>query len=337
MRPLSCVATVSLLTFSLFAAPAHAERAPIPTLTKDPYLGAITVDANTGRVLFEDQADTLCFPASIVKVMDLLVILEDVKAGKLKLTDIITTTAEASNIGGSQVYLREHEAFPIDDLLYALMVQSANDVAAALAIGICGSREAFVTRMNARAAAIGMTHTTYHSVHGLPPAKNQLPDQSTARDLALLGRELLKHPEALRYCSTIKRGFRNDSYLMENHNNLLGQGGCDGFKTGYFRAAGYSILATAQQNGKRVIVAVVGSTSKKARDTAAARLLAEGLAIATPPPPPPPLRPKPAVVPAEVDEPASPPPPASRGWDWKSYLGIAVGLAVIVFVMRRRR
>ncbi|MCE9616475.1 MAG: D-alanyl-D-alanine carboxypeptidase [Lentisphaerae bacterium] len=313
-----------------------AQRAQIPTIAQDPYLGAMVVDASNGKVLFEKNADATCFPASMVKLMDLLVILEDVQRGTVKLTDPITATAESSKMGGSQVYLREHESFPLDDLLYAVMVQSANDAATAIAIGLTGSKDAFVKRMNQRAQELGMQSTQFHSVHGLPPGQGQEPDKTTPRDLILLARELLKHPETLRYTSTVKRGFRNDTFTMENHNNLLGSGGCDGLKTGYFRAAGYSIVATAGKDGRRVIAAVVGSTSKGARDQATAQLLAEGLAAASAPPPPPP--PKPVVTNALPEiAPPPPPPEESTGWGWKTWLGIAVGVGLIAYGIFRRR
>jgi D-alanyl-D-alanine carboxypeptidase (penicillin-binding protein 5/6) len=108
--------------------------------------------------------------------------------------------------------------------------------------------------MNQKAKELGMTGTTFQSVHGLPPGPGQLPDVTTARDLAILCRELLKYPDTLRYTSTKERGFRNDTFMMRNHNHLLGNfEGCDGLKTGYFTAAGFSIAATAQRNGNRVI------------------------------------------------------------------------------------
>lgn len=331
MNRLALCAAVLLLA----TAAAHAQRAPIPTIAKDPYLGALVVDAATGKVLFEQNADATCFPASVVKLMDLLLILEDIERGTVKPTDMVTTTAEASNMGGSQVFLREHEAFSVNDLLYALMVQSANDAALALAMHAAGTKEGFVVRMNQRAKELGMEHTRFASVHGLPPSQGQEPDVSTPRDLMLLGRELLKHKETLTYTSTVKRGFRNDSFIMENHNNLLGQGGCDGLKTGYFKAGGYSIVATAARDGRRVIAVVVGSQQRQSREAATARLLAEGLAAAQPPPPPPPPRPvAPTNAPPAV---AVTPPPAESHHSWLTFFGIVIGAALIAFGLRRRR
>jgi D-alanyl-D-alanine carboxypeptidase (penicillin-binding protein 5/6) len=198
----------------------------------------------------------------------------------VKLTDPVQVTAEASKIGGSQVWLAEKETFPVEDLLYALMVQSANDAAVALAIHLAGSKEAFVGLMNERAQALGMTRTRFESVHGLPPGPGQKPDVTTPRDFVLLCRELLKYPEALAYTSTKERAFRSDpktQVIMRTHNGLLNTyPGCDGLKTGYYRVAGYSIAATAQRGDRRVIAVVLGSESKTTRDAKAAELLSKG-------------------------------------------------------------
>jgi D-alanyl-D-alanine carboxypeptidase (penicillin-binding protein 5/6) len=261
---------------------AWAARAQIQTLKRDPYVGAIVIDAWSGEVLFEDRADESCYPASVIKLMGLLLILEDVERGEISLSDPVIATAEAARMGGSQVYLKEHETFTADEMLYALMVQSANDAAVALAIWRTGSKEAFVPRMNARAATLGMTSTRFESVHGLPPGAGQKPDISTARDLSRLGRALVQRSDVLKYTSTRQRGFRNETFGMSNHNHLLGQGGCDGLKTGYFKAGGYSSLTTAERDGRRVVVAVTGSPTRTMRDQNAARLLAEGLAKAKP-------------------------------------------------------
>lgn len=249
----------------------------LPGRSADPYLGAIVVDADTGDVLFEDHADEQGYPASVIKLMDLLVILEQIDAGAVNLTDMATVTAEASTMGGSQVYLKEHEVFSIDDLLYALMVQSGNDAAVALAIQVAGTKEGFVEMMTERAKALGMNSTSIHSCHGLPPAAGQEPDLSTARDIATLCRELLNHKDTLRYTSTVERGFRNDTFIMRNHNPLLASfEGCDGFKTGFFTKAGYSMAVTAQRKGQRVIAVIMGSVDRKVRNAKGAELLSKG-------------------------------------------------------------
>ncbi len=262
-------------------------RAQIPDRVGSPYIGAITLDAASGKVLFEDHADAQGYPASVQKIMTLLVVLDKINQNSLKLDERVPVTVEASKIGGSQVYLDPRESFPVEDLLYALMVQSANDAAVTLATYVGGSTDAFVNLMNQKAKAIGMKNTVFHSVHGLPPSEGQEPDVTTARDLALLGRVLvLKYTQALKYTSTIKRGFRDDKFTMENHDHLLTTfPGCDGLKTGYYKQAGYSIIATATRNKARVITVVLGADKgtnphhpNAGRDEKAAELMTKGFA-----------------------------------------------------------
>ena len=271
-------------------APAPAKAAPAKAKAKPPAtdacLGSIVVDAATGKVVCEDRADTRCHPASTLKLMDMLIIQERLRAGTLKLDEKVHVTAESAKIGGSQVYLAENEEFTVDEMLYALMVQSANDAAMALAIHLAGSKEAFIELMNQHAKQLGMNSTVFHSVHGLPPAKDQEGDVTTPRDFALLCRELVtKYPETLQYTSTRARTFRPAKpFQMTTHNHLLGAvDGCDGLKTGYYREAGYSIAATAQRNGVRVIAVVMGSPDKTTRDAKAKELLTKGFAEFAPP------------------------------------------------------
>jgi len=274
---MSILRSLPAAVFVILALSAPA-RAADP-ISRTPFLGAIVLDAGSGEVLFEDHADVPGYPASIVKLMDLLLVFDELDAGRLHLSDTVTVSREAERMGGSQVYLAKDEAFPVEDLLYALMIQSANDAAVAIAEHIAGSKDAFTTRMNEKAVALGLTGTTFHSVHGLPPGKGQLPDVSTARDLARLGIEACKRPDVFAYTSTKERGFRNDTFIMRSHNGLLRTlDGCDGLKTGYFRLAGFSVVATAERDGTRLVAAVIGCKEKKVRDAEAARLMNEAFA-----------------------------------------------------------
>jgi D-alanyl-D-alanine carboxypeptidase (penicillin-binding protein 5/6) len=268
---------VPLMLISLSSA-SLAGRAPIETVARNPYASAIVVDAETGEPLFMKNPVLKAYPASVLKLMDLYVVLDLIRQGKLKLDELVTASVEAYRMGGSQVYLDVGEQFTVEELLYALMIQSANDAAVALAEHAAGSKEAFVTLMNAKAKELGMKDTTFYSVHGLPPATDQAPDVTTARDLAILCRALITNfPQALAYTSATERGFRNNSFAMQSHNSLLKTvRGCDGLKTGFFRAAGYSIAATAQRDGRRVIVIILGSESKQTRDLNAAQLIETG-------------------------------------------------------------
>jgi len=319
-------------------------RAALPNRTADPYLGAIVVDAATGQVLVEQNADAAGFPASVIKLMDMMVILDQISAGQISLSNSVTVTAESSKIGGSQVYLKEGEVFTLEDLMYALMIQSANDSAMALALNVAGSSAGFVELMNKKAGEIGMTNTIFHSVHGLPPVAGQAGDTSTARDLSKLARALIaQHPEIIKYTSTQVRNFRPNTtpFVMRSHNHLLHEfPGCDGLKTGFITAGGFSIVATAQKNGRRVIAVVLGSKDRKVRDAKAVELLSKGFTALPPLPPPPP----PVLVPVVTNFPtAAEPVPAEETSrrDWLKITGIvfAIGLVVLVtgsFFMKKR-
>lgn len=349
---------MSLLVVVLAGQVAWAGRAPVQTIAKDPYASAFVFNADSGETLFFENADTPVYPASVLKLMDLLVILEQVEQGAIKLDDQVQVTEEAQKMGGSQVYLDPKEQFSIDELLYALMVQSANDAAVTLATHIAGSKEGFVTLMNKRAEELGMNNTHFYSVHGLPPADGQKVDVTTARDFAILCRELAKRTEVFTYTGTRARDFRGGQFIMRNHNHLLNKvDGCDGFKTGYFEAAGYSIAATAKRNGVRIIAIVMGSKDRKVRDAKAAELLAKGFAAV-------PAKPEPAVAAtqtkAEPDKagaafPAEPTkgavssvenkearlPAAEGGWG-KFFAGLGIGFVVFalafwVLIKRTRR
>lgn len=269
----------------LLTSPALAARTPLKPLSADPYAAALVLDADSGTILFEENADAQVYPASVLKLMNLYVILDRIEQGTLKLDDMVQVTPEAAKIGGSQVYLDPKEQFTVDELLFALMVQSANDAAMALAIHIAGTKEGFISLMNQKAQELGMQHSQFHSVHGLPPSDGAQPDVTTARDLAILCRELVKRPQALLYTGTRSKGFRGDTFIMNTHNKLLGQvPGCDGLKTGYYEAAGFSIAVTARQSGVRIIAMVMGSKDRKVRDAKAAELLAKGFSLVPPKP-----------------------------------------------------
>jgi len=351
MKPiLLCVLILLLASQNLWAA----GRAEIAALAKDPYLSALVIDAASGEVLFADNPDAQIFPASIVKLITLLVVLDQVEQGRLALGEMVQITDEAARMGGSQVYLDPREQFSVEELLYALIVQSANDAAIALAGHVAGSREAFVGLMNQTVAELGMKNTRLYSPHGLPPAKGQQPDVTTAADLAVLSRALVIRPEVLKYTSTIERPFRDESFIMRTHNHLLRQlAGCDGLKTGYFKAAGFSITATATRGGNRVIAIVAGSADRKVRDAKAMELLARGFTLlpekpqlSTAPvlsPAAPAAAPAPATAePTDQDTPpATLPAPGSGGstW-WTFFLGVATTLVVVALVafwIARRR
>ena len=261
-------------------------RSGTSTINPDAFRSAIVIDAATGRVLFEDRADVQNPPASVTKLMTFFVIQDKIQRGELTLQTPVVISPEAAKMGGSEAWLVHKETVSVEELLYLLMVQSANDAAVALAIHTTGSKEAFVELMNAKARELGMVHTEFHSPHGLPPGRGQDPDVSTARDIALLGRELITKTDILRYTSTRTHQFRHANGVVNeftNHNHLLGVvPGCDGLKTGWYAKAGYSLAATVQRGGRRIIAVILGSPERKLRDTVTTQLIERGFAALPP-------------------------------------------------------
>jgi D-alanyl-D-alanine carboxypeptidase (penicillin-binding protein 5/6) len=241
------------------------------------YKGAISVDAATGAVLFESNADTVSPPASMTKLMTFAVLDDEIKKGTLALDVQVTVTRETARVAAykdsTEVWLRQGEVFSVEDLIYAMMVQSANDAAYALAQKVGGTAAIFVTMMNTKAKALGMVHTTFRSPNGFPPPSRRISegDLTTPRDYALLCRYLIQRTEILKYTSVKSRSFGAGIRLrptqMNNHNNLLGKcPGVDGLKTGFTSGAGFCISATAQREGRRVIVVVMDSPDSRTRD-----------------------------------------------------------------------
>ena len=241
---------------------------------------SLLLDAASGEVLEEHNSHEALPPASMVKIMTAYTVMKRIQEGSIKLTDMVTVSANASRVGGSQVYLKQDEQFPVSELLDALLVQSANDAATALAEHIGGATSGFVEMMKAEAKAIGMDESDFHSPHGLPPGKDQQPDVVSAADFGKLARAILKDfPQLLEITAKQQQPFRNGEFIMMNHNHLLRTfQGCDGLKTGFYNKAGFSIAATAQRNGLRMIAVVMGCEGRKKRDDETARLLSIGFA-----------------------------------------------------------
>jgi D-alanyl-D-alanine carboxypeptidase (penicillin-binding protein 5/6) len=266
------------------AAKRTAPTRPEPAVNNaNAFKGAIVMDAVSGTILLEDRADYVGPPASVTKLMTFLLVHDRITRGDLTLQTPVNVTAEAAKTGGSQVYLAEKEIFPVEELLYALMIASANDAAAALAIHVAGSRPAFVALMNARAQELGLTNTTFRSPHGLPPSSRRLDesDVTSPRDLAKLSVHLLKTTDILKYTSVKLRTFRPGPKQIDmvNHNHLLGKvAGIDGLKTGFTRGAGFCLAATALRKGRRLVVVTMGSPDSKTRDIKIVELLERGFA-----------------------------------------------------------
>ncbi|OPY74270.1 MAG: D-alanyl-D-alanine carboxypeptidase DacF precursor [Syntrophorhabdus sp. PtaU1.Bin058] len=246
---------------------------------KEPYKAYIVMETGTGKILEGENVHQKRPPASITKLMVACIVMEKIAKGNVKLTDMVTTSKEASKIGGSQVYLKEGEAFPLEDMMKAMMVASANDAAYAIAEFIAGSEEEFVAMMNEKAKALNLVDTEFHSVHGLPPSKGEKEDITSCSDLAILARELLKYPKLLDWTAIKTDSFRDGKFTLTNTNKLLVKfPGTDGLKTGYYREAGFNIVATAKRNDLRFVVVVMGSPTGKIRDNVAAEKLKKAFA-----------------------------------------------------------
>jgi D-alanyl-D-alanine carboxypeptidase (penicillin-binding protein 5/6) len=262
------------------------------TSESTPFKGAIVMDAASGRVLVDDRADEVSPPASMTKLMTFAVLHDKLADGTIKLDTMVQIDRSDAKMGGTEVWLDPRETFSVEDLVYAMMIQSANDAAHALARVSAGSAPGFVELMNAKARELGMTHTTFRSPHGLPPSSRKVADGdlTTPRDFALLCRYLLLHTDVLKYTSVRERDFApqrpKGPVHMENHNKLLGKvAGVDGLKTGYTAGAGYCLSATAERNGRRVIVVIMGAMGPggkadfgRARDIKATELMEKGFA-----------------------------------------------------------
>lgn len=264
--------------FHLFSNPIFSAT-PI-LLESDPnlYKSALLMEPTTKTLLHEDRIHDLAIPASIVKMMVSLIAMEYLAEGKVKLEDKVTVSRWASRIGGHQVYLKQGEVFEFRELMKAVVIGSANDAAVAVAEFIGGSQDSFVDLMNQRAQELKMENTIYHNPHGLPPGKNQKENRTTAYDQALLAIEILKHPQYLVWSSILRDSFRNGTFELLNTNRtiLTKMSEVDGLKTGYYRSAGFSVVASAKKEKTRLIAIVLGSKKKSTRTQVAIRLLKKG-------------------------------------------------------------
>ncbi len=232
---------------------------------------AILVERETGRVLYEKNADERLEPASVTKVMTILLIVEAVEAGTLRLDENVTASARAASMGGSQVFLREGEQMAVSELLKCVPVASANDAAEALAEHLAGTEAAFVQRMNARAAELGMTNTHFSNCTGLLDDPEHL---TTARDIAVMSRELIRHRWIRDYTTIWMDTIRGGTFGLSSTNKLIRfYPGATGLKTGYTSSAGHCIAATAERDGVEYIAVVLHCQSSADRFESAKTLL----------------------------------------------------------------
>ncbi|MBQ0010350.1 MAG: D-alanyl-D-alanine carboxypeptidase [Ruminococcus sp.] len=238
---------------------------------------AILMEIRTGRVLYEKNADKPLPPASVTKIMTDLLVAEAIDAGTIALTDTVTASTHASKMGGSQIYLKEGEQMSVDDLLKSVVVASANDAAVALAEYVAGSEEAFVAKMNERAAELGMEHTHFENTNGLDDTTTA--HLTTARDIALMSCELLKHEWIQNYTKIWMDTVRDGAFGLTNTNRLIRfYKGATGLKTGSTSKAKFCISASAERDGLGLVAVIMASPTRDVRNAAAASLLDYGFA-----------------------------------------------------------
>ncbi|MBQ3405231.1 MAG: D-alanyl-D-alanine carboxypeptidase [Oscillospiraceae bacterium] len=232
---------------------------------------AILVEEETGTVIYEKNADEQLEPASVTKVMTILLIIEAVESGALSLDDTVTASDRASAMGGSQVYLKQGEQMPVWEMLKCIVVSSANDAAVAMAEHIAGSEEAFVRRMNARAKELGMDNTNFINCTGLT---NSPEHHTTARDISIMSRQVLSHEWIRDYTTIWMDSIREGEFGLTNTNKLIHYyEGATGLKTGYTSSAGHCLAASAERDGVEYIAVVLGCPSSAERFESARAML----------------------------------------------------------------
>lgn len=273
MKGISWIAALALVVALL---PMQAQAADLTVAGKS----AVLMDVATGSVLYEQNPHERLAPASVTKIMTMLLIMEAVDSGKIALTDTVTASEAAAAKGGSQIYLKVGETMSVSDMLKSIAVSSANDCACAMAEHIAGSEEAFVAMMNRRAQELGMTDTTFVNCTGLDDGAEAVNHRTSAYDIALMSRELLQnHPQIKKYTTIWMDTVRNGTFGLSNTNKLIRfYQGATGLKTGFTSGAGYCLSATALRDGMELIAVVMGAETSQARNAACKQLLDYGFA-----------------------------------------------------------
>jgi len=269
MKKILCFALTLLLVLTALP-PAFAEGGPAVQCAS-----ALLMERETGAVLFEENAHEHLSPASVTKVMTLLLIVEAIDAGTLTLEETVTASTKAAGMGGSQIYLRENEQMPLEDMLKSVVVSSANDCAVALAEHLYGSEESFVSRMNQRAAELGMEDTHFSNCTGLTTEDHY----TCAYDIALMSRELLGHDLIKDYTTIWMDTVRDGTFGLSNTNRLIRYyEGATGLKTGFTADAMYCLSASAERDGMELIAVVMKAPTSDDRFETAKSLLSYGFA-----------------------------------------------------------
>ena len=245
-----------------------------------PAKSALLMDMETGTVLFEKNAHEPLAPASVTKVMTMLLIMEAIDSGKISWDDQVTASEAAAQKGGSQIYLKVGETMSVSDMVKSIAVSSANDCACAMAEHIAGSEEAFVVMMNDRAKQLGMNDTNFVNCTGLDDSEDAKNHRTSAYDIALMSRELMiKHPDIQKFTTIWMDTVRNGSFGLSNTNKMVRfYSGATGLKTGFTSSAGYCLSATAKRDGMELVAVVMGSETSKERFAACKSMLDYGFA-----------------------------------------------------------
>ena len=240
-------------------------------------VSAILMEAQTGRVLYEKNADEPLPPASVTKIMTLLLVMEAIERGVFTLDTVLATSTRASQMGGSQIYLKEGEQMRVEDLIKSVVIASANDAAVVLAEAVAGSEEAFVAEMNKRATELGMKTAHFENTNGLDDTVTN--HVLSARDLAIMSRELIKYEKILEFSSTWMDSVRDGAFGLTNTNRLIRfYRGATGLKTGSTSKAKFCMSATAERDGMSLIAVIMAAPTRDARNSSAAALLDWGFA-----------------------------------------------------------
>ena len=281
MKRITILVLAFTLLFCALVTPAYAEDSPVAENGESALTlnckSAVLMEASTGQVLFEQNADEALPPASVTKIMTLLLVMEAIDSGKIKLDDMVSASEYAASMGGSQVYLKVGETMSVEDMLKSVVISSANDAAVALAEFVCGDVDSFVRKMNERAVELGMEHTRFENVTGLDDtAENHL---TSARDIAIMSRALISHPTILKYSSIWMDSIRGGAFGLTNTNRLVRfYRGATGLKTGSTSKAGFCVSVTAERDGLSLICVIMGAESRDVRNAQATRLLDWGFA-----------------------------------------------------------
>ena len=241
---------------------------------------SLLMDVATGTILQENNAHEKLAPASVTKVMTMLLIMEAIDSGKIAMEDLVTASETAAAKGGSQIYLKPGETMTVSDMLKSIAVSSANDCACAMAEHIAGSEEAFVGMMNARAKELGMEDTQFVNCTGLDDSAEAVNHRTSAHDIAVMSRELLKnHPKIKEFTTIWMDTVRNGAFGLSNTNKLIRfYSGATGLKTGFTSGAGYCLSASAARDGLELVAVVMGADTGKNRNEACKQLLDYGFA-----------------------------------------------------------